>query len=299
MGKNLSGITLEKQKVDLINRTDGFGVKKTNETIGVNHSCSRLTNKNSTLNQFVTFLNSEGFEQKLNLVMPSLISDFIQEKVEDGNANSTIKEHLSKISSSFTALNNMGFTINSDELDFADLRVEFKNAGYDTFHTDRSFENSQLVVDKLYTKRIASGIISELQNSCGYRISEAFQVRPDLIEHQGNELYVREAAIEGKGGFPLHKKKISPELYRKIQILHEMHQGWGMSPETYNLDIKYVHGNKYSSHCFRYNYAQSLFQKLIDSGNSEYDALLIVSEAMGHHRASITKHYLKQGILNS
>ena len=222
-----------------------------------------------------------------------MISDFIQEKVEDGNANSTIKEHLSKISSSFTALNNKGFDVRILDSDFADLRVEFKNAGYSTFHTDRAFENSQLVVDKLYTKRIASGIISELQNNCGYRLNEAFQVTPDLIEYQGNKLYVKEGVIEGKGGFPLHKKEISPALYRKIQILHDMNQGWGISPETYNLDIKYVHGKEYSSHCFRYNYGQSLFQKLINNGVSEYNALLIVSEAMGHHRAEITKHYLK------
>lgn len=293
MGRNLSGSTLEKNKRDLINRTDGFGVKKTKDTIGMNHSCSRLKNKNSTLDQFVTYLNSVGFGQKLNLVTPSLISDFIQEKVEDGNANSTIEEHLSKISSSFTALNNKGFDIKTVDSDFADLRVEFKDAGYATYHTDRAFENPQHVIDKLYKKRIASGIVAELQDSCGYRISEAFQVTPDLIEYQGSKLYVKEGVIEGKGGFPLHKKEISPELYRKIQIVHEMYQGWGISLETYNLDIKYVHGKKYSSHCFRYNYAQRLFQKLIDNGNNEYDALLIVSEAMGHHRASITKHYLK------
>lgn len=292
MAKNLSGSTLEKQKRDLILKTMAFGVKKTKETQGLIHSCSRLTAKNNTLDQLISYLIGIGFNEKLNLITIDLVRDFLQTKVEDGNCNKTLAEHISKISSSWTALNSLGYVTDIYPEDFDDLREEFKHAGHETFHRNRAFADPEKIIEGLYGLFLDSGIIAELQYTCGYRVHEAFQVRPDIIEFQGDDLYIKEGAIQGKGGFALHKKKISAELGQKIMMQFAFIGRWKITSAIYNSRIKHVAGKGYSSHCFRYNYAQNLFTKLKNEGMSDEDAKFDVSEAMGHHRPEITNHYL-------
>ena len=295
MSKNLSGSTPEKQKADLIHKTMAFGVKKTIDTEGMIHSCARLTSKNNTFDQFIPFLNGISFTEKLNLVTIDIIDAFMQTKVEDGNCNKTLAEHISKFSSSFTALGNLGYATNVNEHEFDELRKNYKNAGYETVHHNRAFKKPQKVIDDLYSLFLSSGIIAELQYTCGYRVHEAFQVTPDIIEFRGDDLYVKEGAVQGKGGFPLHEKKISAALGRKIGMQFMFFEGWEITPAIYNTRIKHVAGKEYSSHSFRYNYAQNLYARLIREGYTDKDAKKIVSEAMGHHRPSITNHYLIQG----
>jgi len=295
MSKNLRGSTLTKQKKDPNNRMFNLGEKKSVHTQGQIHSCNYLSAKNNTLDQLVNFLEDESYSGKLNLVMADYISALLEVKVEDQNCNKTIKNHLSKISSFFTALKHLGYETYITHEEFESLRDEFKNAGHETLSFDRSFENPEKVIESLYCMRLASGILAELQFTCGYRVHEAFQIQPEHIEFKNNLLSIKEGVIKGKGGFPLHMKLILPELYRKLQLLFEFYDGFDISANQYNKDIQYITGQKYSSHSFRYNYAQLLYEGFALSGCTEYEAKLQVSEAMGHHRAEITGCYLGNG----
>lgn len=295
MGKNLHGRALVQQKEDALNRMFSLGEKKSVHTKGKIHSCNYLTAKNNTLDQLVTFLEDENYLGKLNLVTADFISAFLESKVEDENCNKTIKNHLSKISSFFTALKRMGYEINLSKEEFEVLHVEFKDSGYETLSFDRSFINPEKVIEALYCMRLSSGILAELQFTCGYRVHEAFQIRPEHVEFKNNLLSIKEGVIKGKGGFPLHMKLILPELYRKLQLLFEFYDGFDISVNQYNKDIHYITGHGYSSHSFRYNYAQLLYQGFLLSGCTENAAKLQVSEAMGHHRAEITGCYLGNG----
>ena len=292
MKRNLSGSTLEQQKVDLIDRTDAFGLKKSKTTIGMNHSGPTLDNRNSIFNQLVVFLDNFNFDQKLNKMPSHLFSELLQTKVEKGNCSTSIERDISLVSASFKANKRKRYYTLMTEKDFDDLKTEFKYQGKKSKHNNRAFTNPNNIINSLYEKRIASGILSELQNTCGYRIDEAFQVKPEYIESIGNKFFIRKNVIKGKGGFPCHLKEISAELYSNIKIMYEMDNGWGISQDTYNNDIKYVAGNEHSSHAFRYNYAQSLYKKLLQEGYTENEAKLEVSEQMCHHRASIVNHYL-------
>lgn len=292
MGKNLSGSTLEKQKSDLVLKTMFLGNKKSKLTEGMIHSCSRLTSKNNTLDQFVDFLKAENFHAKLNLVTADYLSAFLESKVYDENCNKTIQEHLSKISSSWTALEKLGYETKIYNSEFSGIREEFKNAGHATFHRDRAFKSPKEVINNLYKMRLSSGIIAELQYTCGYRIHEAFQVSPDTIEFEGDNLFVKEGVIKGKGGFPLHKKAISAELGKKIGMQYLFLNKWEINASTFNNDIKAVTSAQYSSHSFRYNYAQHLYMELLYLGWSETNARFKVSEEMGHHRAEIVGCYV-------
>lgn len=293
MPKNLSGSSLPSQKIDCINRTLAFEQNESKKTEGFIYSRPRLNDKNSTLNQLVNYLNFIGFNFKLNLIPIDIISDFIQTKAEDGNSNKTLLEHISKISSTFTALDNLNYAINVTTEDFTQLRTEFRNVGEKSRHKNRAFKLPKKVVSDLYKLNHVSGIIAELQDACGYRIHEALQVTPQIIEVRNDGFYIKEGAIKGKGGFPLHEKKISAQLVQKITQDFTSLGEWGITPAQYNSDIKQVAGVKHSSHAFRYNFAQALYAKLIREGHKKGLAKLIVSEAMGHHRPEITNHYLK------
>jgi len=295
MSRNLRGSTLSKQKKDAINRMFNLSEKKSVLTQGQIHSCNYLSAKNNTLDQLVDFLEDESYPGKLNLVTADYISAFSEVKVEDKNCNKTIKNHLSKISSFFTALKRLGYETNITHEEFQALRDEFKNAGHETLSFDRSFENPEKVIESLYCMRLSSGILAELQFTCGYRVHEAFQIKPEHIEFKNNLLTIKKNVIKGKGGFPLHMKLILPELYRKLQLLFEFHGGFDISANQYNKDIQYIAGKTYSSHAFRYNYAQLLYEGFVLSGYTEHEAKLQVSEAMGHHRAEITGCYLGNG----
>lgn len=292
MGKNLKGSTLETQVKNSIIRRLNLGVKKGDLSTGFIHSCARIDSNNNTLFQLANFLEKNGFDKKFNLVTASWISEFLESKVEDGNSDHTIMNHLSVISSTFTALDTMGYSIKISSEDFNDLRKEFKGAGYKNVHQNRAFKNPEEVIEKLYEMRLSSGLLAELQLTCGYRIHEALQVCPEIIEFKDNELYVIEGAIRGKGGFPLQRKKISSEMSKKIGMQFMVLEGWEITADTYNNDIKYVSDSSYSSHSFRYNFAQDEYQKNVDKDLDVKEAKRQVSESMGHHRPHITDHYL-------
>jgi len=260
------------------------------------HSCARLDGKNNTWDQVVEHLYEVGFTKKLNLITSNEVSSFLLAKVEDGNCTKTLLEHLSKISSSITALNALGYKVNISEAEFDELRKQFKKLGYTTMHQNRAFDNPKQVIEDLYALSYPSysyGTIAELQYICGYRIHEALQVTPEMFEQRNDECYIKEGVIKGKGGFPLHEKQIPLKLAGNIVIQFFMMGGWDMTMATYNEGIKSVAGDEYSSHCFRYNYAQELYAKLKAKGYTTAEAKLEVSEAMGHHRLEITNHYLK------
>ena len=296
MAKNLSGASLESQKADLIHKTMAFKVEKTKETVGLIHSCSRLNGKNCTFDQFVEHLTEMGFTKKLNLITRTEVASFLFYKVEDDNCTKTILEHLSKISSSISALEVLGYQTDINDKEFHTLRVEIKTLGYVTMHKDRAFDDPSKVINDLYTLSTdyAYGTIAELQYICGYRIHEALQVTPEMLEQRNDKCFIKEGAVQGKGGFPLHEKEIPLNLAGKIVVQFFMKDGWDMTTAQYNKGIKTIAGDEYSSHCFRYNYAQELFTELIAKGYSEVESKLTVSEAMGHHRPEITQHYLNK-----
>ncbi|PCI28652.1 MAG: hypothetical protein COB67_05950 [SAR324 cluster bacterium] len=295
MGRNLNGSTLEKQKKDLIHKTLSFGNKKSKETIGMIHSCERLDGKNSTFNQLVFFLNGCEYDIKLNLITVDIVSEFLEKKVEDGNSRETILEHISKISSSFIAIERLGFTIELTCKDFEILRLEFSDISEKSLSVNRAFTTPKRVVENLYKVNERAGVFSELQYICGYRFHEVLQINPDKIEIINNKMYIKEGTISGKGGFPLHQKQIPFHLGKKILDLYRKYNKLYISLSQYNTLIKQVSKQKYSSHSFRYSYAQELFRSLINIGIPVKRAKYITSEALGHHRISVVEtSYLYQ-----
>jgi len=88
-----------------------------------------------------------------------------------------------------------------------------------TNETGRSIENAELVLSALYEKNYESGVIAEVLNSLGVRITEAYELIQNSQKYIRDEMVV---GLVGKGNHVYIAKAIPSTLIHKIAMVEKL-----------------------------------------------------------------------------
>lgn len=282
---NLKGSTFEKQIKNALMRMERFGSGRHNTDSKNIHSGAVFEKRKMYLKDFASFAKRNNLEGKLNSIMTNEnISSFLSERL-NGLKSSTIENYSRSFSAMVDSLRDNNINVNLDKKVFDDVVIQAKREDTGVFKTNRSIDDKNEIIKNLYNKHYSSGVIAEVQLTLGYRVSEAEDVVYNLNRYL-NEDSRELTGVIGKGGQEYTPKTISHELIEKIRLINHKY-----SHSTYMNDLK---EQWISSHDFRYTFALDLYNQLTRNGESENEALKIVSKELNHHRSEITKYYLKR-----
>ncbi len=165
--------------------------------------------------------------------------------------------------------------------------AEIKENRVNVIETNRAISNPINVISNLYEKRYESGVIAQVQNELGLRVSEAFEIVQNIEKYYNQENGTIENLI-GKGNHIYNEKNSSSQLYERIKVCDKI-----PSQNTYRNDLKEQGVD--NSHDWRYTYAKGEFEAKIENGVEYNQALREVSEELNHSRGSMTLFYLNRG----
>lgn len=145
-------------------------------------------------------------------------------------------------------------------------------------------------------------LIAELQWKAGLRVSEACQIKSHQLkgttrDYKGRTVGILE--IKGKGG-KVRLTNMPLTTYNALRF-RTAHGSLRVDPSNYRVHLRqaaYQSGQQYvgrGTHGIRWCYAQERMDELINNGMAYEVALTTVSKLMGHERASITLHYMREG----
>lgn len=283
---NLKGGSHLAQCKDIHHRLSAFGEGRHGKEDHLTHSSALSDKREEMSRSFAEFAEEKGLEGKLNEVMTNEnVKEFLEERTVDMSATTTLN-YASAFSSMINGLKESNVDIQADKQTFSDFIQEAKNnAPEQEIQNGRAIENVQDKIAEIYGDRYSSGVIADIQNEMGLRISEAYEVAKNLQEYYNPENGIIEGLV-GKGGQEYPDKEISPELIAKIEAIEDLH-----SKSTYEKDLQLYN---LSSHDFRYTYAEREFNERIEAGMDYHQALKEVSEEMNHHREYQTLAYLNR-----
>ena len=179
---------------------------------------------------------------------------------------------------------NIYIPLHYEDKDFFDKKVEIIKDQAEIIIENRYIDNVENVISNLYEDRAITGLIAQCQYDLSIRQEEAFELVSNPLK------YIENGYIEnlvGKGNHIYEPKEISFELEQKLLNNQEEL----ISKSTYYYDLQ-----KYniSSHDFRFTSARDKFEEKVNSGISEKEAKLQISEILNHKREAITDYYLKR-----
>ena len=283
---NLKGGSYEKQVKDAFHRLEAFGKGRHGKSDHMTHSDGVATKREMYLKDYKAFVEQNGFTEKLNRTMTNEnIQTFLNQRL-DGLKASTQENYTRGFSSMLEGLKEANITINVDKELFNSKVAEIKENRVNTIETNRAIANSSTVISNLYDKRYESGVLAQVQNELGVRISESFEIVKNLDNYYNPSNGTIENLI-GKGNHIYNAKAISSELIEKIKACDTV-----PSQNSYRNDLKSVGVNH--SHDWRYTYAKSEFEAKIETGIEYNQALREVSEELNHSRGSMTLFYLSK-----
>jgi hypothetical protein len=233
------------------------------------------------------------------------IKAYLSDKIErtGGNKN-TIAASASAVVKMAVALDKLhGNDVSSPDRHVADYRRGIAEAQegrvLERPEQKRAYQEPQALCDCLKhdIHRVAAQLVAET----GVRVSGALSIRPGKAESGEYKYFLDERffSFRSKGG-QYNERIISQELADKIQTYIDKNEMFEVNYRKYLNDIKqaaFASGQAYDSkgtHGLRWNFAQMLHSELIEMEHSEKEADLIVSNEMSHHRAYITRHYLRR-----
>lgn len=104
--------------------------------------------------------------------------------------------------------------------------------------------------------------------------------------------------VQGKGG-KIRDIQVSVKTYNDLKEVIDQKDSFDFNGRTYRNDLEKIarfigeNPENKGSHGLRWNFAQDRFSEVqLKADVNDIRALSIVSEEMGHIRASITEHYL-------
>jgi hypothetical protein len=281
---NLKGGSYEKQIKDAFHRLEAFGKGRHGNNDHMTHSDGVANKREMYLKDYKAFSEQNGFTEKLNQTMTNEnIQNFLNQRL-DGLKSSTQENYIRGFSSMLKGLKETNITVSVDRGVFDNKVVKIKEARVNIVQTNRSVSNPSTVILNLYDKRYESGVLSQIQNELGVRISESFEIVKNLDQYYNSSSGNIENLV-GKGNHIYQAKEISSELIEKIKACNVI-----PSQNTYRNDLKDVGVDH--SHDWRYTYAKSEFEAKIESGVEYHQALREVSEELNHSRESMTLFYL-------
>ncbi len=235
-------------------------------------------------------------------ITSSHVAEFLAEKIDAGVSLSHWAGYSAAFSKLEQAQQKFALSVRGEDKQFgyraatAALRPE-AHAELQRFQGTRNYQNPTAMISVMQTDtgRLAAAI----QHESGLRITAATQIGPGQLKGLIKDKYTGEMRGQiqyvCKGG-ALLTATVLHKTYSELQG-HILNKGeFKVDHKAYRSELKAAAANTgqgfNSSHGLRWNYAQERFGDLISRGISYEKALGVVSAEMGHHRISITEHYV-------
>ena len=283
---NLKGGNYQKQIKDAFHRLESFGVGRVGKNDNLTHSDKLAQKRNMYLKDIADYFTSQNLNDKLNtLLTKDNLDKFFNDRLEDLSIK-TQENYIRGFSSMLKGLEqqNIYIPLHYEDTAFFDDRVKTIKDQYETIIENRYIDNVENVISNLYEDRAISGLIAQCQYELSIRQAEAFELVSNPLKYIENG-YVEN--LIGKGNHIYEKKEISIELSQKLLDNHDEL----ISKSTYYYDLQRY---DISSHDFRFTSARDKFEEKMNSGISEKEAKLQISEILNHKRSEITDYYLKR-----
>lgn len=283
---NLKGGSFEKQIKDAFHRLEAFGVGRVGKNDNLTHSDKLAEKREMYLRDIADYFTSQNFNDKLNtLLIKDNLNNFFNQRLEDLSIK-TQENYIRGFSSMLKGLEqqNIYIPLHYEDTAFFDDRVKTIKDQAEIIIENRYIDNVENVISNLYEDRAITGLIAQCQYDLSIRQEEAFELVLNPLK------YIQNGYIEnliGKGNHIYEPKEISFELEQKL--LNNQEELISKSTYYYNLQ-KY----DISSHDFRFTSARDKFEKKLNSGISEKEAKLQISQELNHKREAITDYYLKR-----
>ena len=280
------GGNYQKQIKDAFHRLEAFGVGRVEKNDNLTHSDKLGKKRVMYLKDIANYFTSQNLNDKLNTLMTKdNLDKFFTERFETLSIKSQ-ENYIRGISSMLNGLfdQNIYIPLLFEDKDFFDKKVEIIKDQYETIIENRYIDNVENVISNLYQNRAISGLIAQCQYDLSIRQEEAFELVSNPLKYIENGIVEN---LVGKGNHIYEPKEISFELEQKL--LNNTDEQ--ISKTTYYEDLQ-----KYniSSHDFRFTSARDKFEEKVNSGISEKEAKLQISEILNHKREAITDYYLKR-----
>lgn len=283
---NLKGGNYQKQIKDAFHRLEAFGVGRVGKNDNLTHSHKLAEKRLMFLKDISNYFISQSLNAKLNTLMTKdNLDKFFNQRLEALSPISKIN-YLRSFSSMLNGMieQNIYIPLHYEDKDFFDDRVKAIKDQVEIIIENRYIDNVDLVIQNLYEDRAISGLIAQCQYDLSIRQAEAFELVSNPLKYIENG-YVEN--LIGKGNHIYEKKEISIELSQKLLNNHDEL----ISKSTYYYDLQRY---DISSHDFRFSSARDKFEEKLNSGISEKEAKLQISEILNHKRSEITDYYLKR-----
>ena len=280
---NLKGGSFEKQIKDIHHRLSSFGESRHGRSDNQTHS-SALSDKRAEMSRsFADYCQRNELAGKLNELMSNEnIKSFLDERCEDF-AKSTAENYTRAFGSMIQGLEHSNVDIPYTKDVFEQKMEEIRDMPDPVQENGRAIEEVDKLIENLYEDRFSSGVIAEIQNEIGVRVSEAYEIAQNLEKHY-DESSGEIKDLVGKGNHIYEPKEISSQLIEKIKSIDEL-----PTMRTYQNDLE---KHDISSHDFRYTYAEREFEQKIADGVEYRQALKEISEELNHSREEMTNYYL-------
>ncbi len=283
---NLKGGNFQKQIKDAFHRLEAFCVGRVGRNDNLTHSDKLAEKREMYLKDVSNYFTSQNLTDKLNTLMTKdNLDKFFNERFEN-LSDKTQENYLRGFSSMLKGLEqqNIHIPLHLEDKNFFDDRVAILKEQAENIIENRYIDNVQDVISNLYEDRAISGLLAQTQYELSIRQAEAYE----LLKNP--QQYINDGVVSnliGKGNHMYEAKEISFELEQKILN----NQDSLIDKSTYYKDLQ-----KYdiSSHDFRFTSARDKYEEKINSGISEKEAKLQISEILNHKREAITDYYLNR-----
>jgi hypothetical protein len=289
---NLRGSTFNKQVENAFFRILKYNKGRHNQNDNFTHSVQVAKKREMYLNDFKNFIQqNKGIQEgKLNTFMNQKnVKEFIKERTINLSPKSSL-DYVTGFNSLLKGLEQSKVTIPAQPSKnnfLRDFREQFREEMRELkFKTGRYIDNLQEKLNNLQNIRNESYVVAKLQSQTGLRVAEAMEVVKNFEKYYNQENSTLNGVI-GKGNHMYQPKEISNQLALEIKKMENI-----PNYKTYSRDLKNIGIPR--SHDLRLTYAKNLLDKKLEQGIEYKEALKEVSKEINHHRAEITKYYLRR-----
>jgi hypothetical protein len=250
----------------------------------------------------------EGYGLRdIEKITPEMVKDFLESKAEVGVSWQTLTTHAAGCNKLAAALSQYSeiiaarFDRQASKYNFKHAIQSVRNAyrsELERFMDSREYKNPTSLKEAL--QDLNHKLAASLQHEAGFRLHEASLIKDGQLKGCGVDKYtgkdVGYIEVQGKGGH-MTLGLVSVETYNALASHIKENGNFGINKEEYRAALKQAaqdsSGNFYTgSHGLRWNHAQERMNELQEHGLKYEIALGVVSKELGHHRVSITRHYL-------
>jgi integrase len=262
--------------------------KVTKETTVLIHSWSTFHRYMGISKEFVSFCKSEGVN-KLHKLTYDTVQRYLTNKIDKGRTVKTLKTNMAALSKFFVACNRQDLK-SALEAHHYDIKKDASPSGKIV-----AFSSPGRVIQGLYRRSEASGVVGHLQYLTGARISDVRNIvvhenTITIVKSKGGK--TRELDFSNRASQLVKVNQLKEKLGAIVQC-----QDWQAIRLQYYKDIKAVCSRlkeMYAvAHGFRANYSQALARRLENEGLPDDKIELVITREMGHNRRSMARHYLE------